>query len=340
MRTLLKSAAGLVCAGALTLTGCSSPWPPGPVGARTANPTRTPGIGASARPTGPPYTPYVSATTAADTDTAGSPAAYNLAFVVADRASCTPQWGGSAAVDDPAVSARIRELTAPGRAVRVSFGGADGTELALACESPSALADAYARALDNADATEADFAVKGANLSDPVSVTRRLEAIAQLQERRDLKVSFSLPALPTGLEPDGVALLESADDHGVDIAAVNVLAMNYGTSYTGDMGDYAITAATAAQAQIGSVFGLSDPDAWQRLAVTVMLGVNDVQGETFTLTDATRFRAFAKQKNLAWLSSWSTFRDHQCTNGAATRSSTTCSGVLQERGAFARALSG
>ncbi|MFF2844806.1 chitinase [Streptomyces sp. NPDC058001] len=318
------------------MTGCSSPWTSGSAPAPSASHAAS----ASAAATGPPYTPYVSATTAADTDTAGSPAAYNLAFVVADMASCTPQWGGTAAVDDPAVSHRIRELTAPGRAVRVSFGGADGTELALACDSASALADAYARALDNADATEADFDIEGTNLTDTTSLARRLEAIAQLQKRRDLKVSFTLPVLPTGLDPDGVALLESANDHGVKIATVNVLAMNYGTSYTGDMGDYAITAATAAQAQLGSVFGLSEPDAWQRLAVTVMLGVNDVAGETFTLADATHFRAFAEKKNLAWLSSWSTFRDRQCTNGTATRSSTTCSGVLQVRGAYARALSG
>jgi hypothetical protein len=73
-----------------------------------------------------------------------------------------------------------------------------------------------------------------------------------------------------------------------------------------------------------------------------MIGVNDVAGETFTLSDATQVRSFAEDKGLAWLSMWSTFRDRQCdtTASAADGASTDCSGVQQQDGAFAQALSG
>jgi hypothetical protein len=78
--------------------------------------------------------------------------------------------------------------------------------------------------------------------------------------------------------------------------------MDYGASFSGDMGQYAIDGATATQAQVKSVLGLSDAAAWQKIAVTPMIGVNDVSTEVFTVADASQLAAFAKAKGLAWLS--------------------------------------
>ena len=64
------------------------------------------------------------------------------------------------------------------------------------------------------------------------------------------------------------------------------MAMDYGSSFSGDMGQYAIDGATATQAQVKSVLGLSDDAAWKKIAVTPMIGVNDVSSETFTVADA------------------------------------------------------
>ncbi|AKZ57420.1 hypothetical protein SAM23877_4375 [Streptomyces ambofaciens ATCC 23877] len=75
------------------------------------------------------------------------------------------------------------------------------------------------------------------------------------------------------------------------------------------------------------------------MALTSMLGVNDVAGETFTLADAAEVRAFAKEKGLAWVSVWAAFRDRRCGEEApATDALTTCSGVEQEDGAFGAAF--
>jgi chitinase len=296
------------------------------------------------------YAPYVSASTAHATDGAGDPSAYNLAFVVADGDSCTPSWGGHTAIGDAAVKSRIQKLSsAEGATVRVSFGGATGNELATTCGSATALAAAYGKALDAAgDATHADFDIEGDTLKDSASVALRAKAIALLQRQRDLDVTFTLPVMPSGLDADGLALLDSANDHGVDVSTVNVMTMNYGETYTGDMGTYALRAARATHTQLRKVFGLSDKAAWRGMALTSMLGVNDIAGETFTLSDAAQVREFAASKGIGWVSLWATFRDVQCASGGskgtakdtAKDAATDCSGVEQSAGAFAEALAG
>ena len=107
------------------------------------------------------------------------------------------------------------------------------------------------------------------------------------------------------------------------------------------MGAYALTSAKAAHTQLRKVFGTSDADAWRGMALTSMLGVNDVAGETFTLADAAEVRSFAEENGIAWVSMWATFRDRQCGDDASADDALTdCSGVEQESGAFAEAFAG
>ncbi|MYS69825.1 hydrolase [Streptomyces sp. SID5926] len=332
MRVHRTATAGCALLFALATAGCAG-QDDGTTDAAPASPS------ASSEPT-TAYAPYVSATTASATDTAGSPTTYNLAFVISSGDDCVPRWNGVQDIDDASVASRVEKLRESGATVRVSFGGASGTELAAACGNASALAAAYGTALDAAGSTQADFDVEGDALTDADSVALRSEAIALLQEQRDdLDVSFTLPVMPTGLDTDGLALLASANDHGVRVSAVNLMTMNYGESYAADMGDYALASAKAAHSQLRKVFGTSDADAWRGMALTSMLGVNDVAGETFTLADAAEVRAFAEEKGIAWVSMWAAFRDVQCAEDAsATDALTTCSGVAQEDGAFGTAF--
>ncbi|MFB7652009.1 MULTISPECIES: chitinase [unclassified Streptomyces] len=333
MRAHRKAAAGCALLLALATTGCAGQ--DGTTDAAGAAPS-----GSSAP--GTAYAPYVSATTASANDTAGDPATYNLAFVLSSGDDCVPRWNGVQDIDDASATARVAKLTESGATVRVSFGGASGTELAAACDNASDLARAYGEALDAAGATRADFDIEGDELTDAGSVALRSQAIALLQEERsDLEVSFTLPVMPSGLDSDSLALLASANDHGVRVGAVNLMTMNYGESYTGDMGDYALASARAAHAQLREVFGTSDAEAWQGMALTSMLGVNDVAGETFTLADAAEVRAFAAEKGIAWVSVWASFRDQPCADDTGTDDAATdCSGVTQEAGAFGAAFGG
>ncbi|MGX4690495.1 chitinase [Streptomyces sp. JNUCC 63] len=333
MRSLLKPAAGLACLSALAAAGCSSGF-----GDTSDAAPKVP-----ERTAGTSYAPYVSATTASGSDSAGSPETYNLAFVISDGDGCAPKWDGMYALDNAEVASRISRLKKSGGTLRVSFGGADGKELAATCENVSALADAYGKALDAVGSAQADFDIEGDELTDSASVALRSRAIARLQkERPGLEVTFTLPVMPSGLDSHGLALLESANQHDVQVSTVNLMTMNYAESHTGDMGDYAITAAEAAHTQLKKVFALSDTAAWRGMALTSMIGANDIAGETFTLSDAAQVRSFAEKKRIAWVSMWSAFRDQQCEKGSSSRgdAATNCSGVTQKPGAFGQAFGG
>ncbi|GDY65388.1 hypothetical protein SAV14893_047810 [Streptomyces avermitilis] len=263
---------------------------------------------------------------------------YNLAFIT-DGGGCTPKWGGVTDLGSDGVAAQIGDLRAKGGDVRVSFGGASGSELATTCSSADALATAYEKVVNAFKLTKVDFDVEGGALPNTAANTRRAQAIAKLEKAHPgLDVSYTLPVMPEGLTQDGVNLLADAKSNGVSINTVNIMAMDYGPAYSGDMGTYAEQAATATQAQVKSVLGLSDSAAWKAVAVTPMLGVNDVASEIFKVDDATQLVNFAKSKGLGWLSMWSATRDKQCAGGAKPSADATCSSIVQDANAFSKAL--
>ncbi|NNN35810.1 sugar hydrolase [Streptomyces sp. S3(2020)] len=329
----------------------ATPEPSGrPTQTATATPTATPTATASpststgtGTTTSAGFAPYVDTSLYPAFDLVATAAAtgvkdYNLAFVT-DGGGCTPKWGGVTDLASDAVAAQIGTLRAKGGDVRVSFGGAAGSELATTCSSATALATAYEKVVAAYDLTKVDFDVEGGALPDTAANTRRAQAIAELQkDHPDLDVSFTLPVMPEGLTQAGVDLLADARKNGVDIATVNIMAMDYGPAYSGDMGTYAEQAATATQAQVKSVLGLSDSAAWKAVAVTPMIGVNDVTTEIFKVDDATQLVDFAKSKGLGWLSMWSATRDKQCSGGAKNYADATCSSIVQDAHAFSKAF--
>ncbi|MEV1078670.1 cellulose binding domain-containing protein [Streptomyces sp. NPDC050211] len=328
-----------------TSTPTQSPTP-------TAKPTQTATATASPSPSqstgdgttaGSGFAPYVDTSLYPAFDLVGTAEAtgvkdYNLAFIT-DGGGCTPKWGGVSDLASDAVAAQIGDLRAKGGDVRVSFGGAAGSELATTCSSADALATAYGKVVDAYKLTKVDFDVEGGALPDKAANTRRAQAIAKLQQAHpDLDVSFTLPVMPEGLTQPGVDLLSDAKQNGVDINTVNIMAMDYGPAYSDDMGTYAEQAATATQAQVKSVLGLSDSAAWKTVAVTPMIGVNDVVTEIFKVDDATQLVNFAKSKGLGWLSMWSATRDKQCPGGTKPAADATCSSIIQDEHAFSKAF--
>ncbi|MFG2285201.1 chitinase [Streptomyces sp. NPDC048595] len=254
---------------------------------------------------------------------------FHLAFVTSGG-GCTPKWGGTGELGDNPVARQIPKLRKAGGDVRVSFGGANGSELGLACGSADELAAAYGKVIDRFKLTKVDFDIEGGALPDTAANTRRAQAIAQLQKKHPgLDVSFTLPVMPEGLTQDGVNLVADAKKNGVKVSAVNIMAMDYGPSYDGDMGTYAVKAATATQGQLKKALGLRDAAAWKAVAVTPMIGVNDVQKEVFKVEDAAQLVKFAKDKHLGWLSMWSSTRDQACQGGPSPSAQPTCSSIEQ-----------
>ncbi|MCB5910330.1 chitinase [Streptomyces pinistramenti] len=280
------------------------------------------------------FAPYVDTSLSPAYDLAGTARKtgvkhFTLAFITSGG-GCDPKWGGGGALDGNPVARQIPGLRAAGGDVRVSFGGANGSELGLTCDSADALAAAYGKVIDQFKLTAVDFDIEGGALPNTEANTRRAQAIARLQKSHPgLDVSFTLPVMPEGLTQDGVNLVADAKKNGVKVSTVNVMAMDYGASYDGDMGTYATQAATATQAQLKKALGLDDAAAWKAVAVTPMIGVNDVQSETFTVDDAAQLVAFAKEKHLGALSMWSSARDKACEGGAQNSAQPTCSSIEQ-----------
>ena len=343
--------------------GTATPEPTGrpTTSSPTPTPTATPTATATVKPTPTPtptaspsqstgttaaggFAPYVDTSLYPAFDLLGNVTAtgvknYNLAFIT-DGGGCTPKWGGVTDLASDGVASQIGALRAKGGDVRVSFGGASGSELATTCGSASALATAYGKVVDAYGLTKVDFDIEGGALPNTAANTIRAQAIAKLQQQHpNLDVSYTLPVMPEGLTQDGVNLLSNAKSNGVKIGTVNIMAMDYGPAYSGDMGTYSEQAATATQAQVKSVLGLSESAAWKAVAVTPMIGVNDVSSEVFKVDDATRLVAFAKAKGLGGISMWSATRDKQCAGGAKPTADATCSSIVQAPSAFSKAFS-
>ncbi|MQS12434.1 sugar hydrolase [Streptomyces kaniharaensis] len=337
-----------------TATVTTKPDPTSPAPTLTPTPTATPtatGVPVPPAGAGAGFAPYVDTSLYPPYDLVATAEAtgvkhFTLAFVVSGG-GCTPKWGGVSDLSTDAVAVQIGALRAIGGDVRVSFGGANGTELAVACSSAADLAAVYQKAVDAYGLTKLDFDVEGGAIADSAANTRRAQAIAQLQKNaaakgKALDVSFTLPALPSGLTQDGVNLVADAKRGGVAIGAVNIMAMDYGDGVApnpqGRMGTYAIAAATATQAQVKSVLGVDDAAAWRKVAVTPMIGVNDVATEVFTVADAKQLADFAAGKHLAWLAMWSGTRDKACAGGAKAYADATCSSIVQQPLDFTRTL--
>ncbi|HEY5296431.1 MAG TPA: chitinase [Verrucomicrobiae bacterium] len=248
-----------------------------------------------------------------------------------------PAWGGYTAysVASGWRLSDINQFRALGGDVVLSFGGQSGTELAGYITNTVKLQQAYQSAIDVYNATRIDFDIEGSWAADLPSINRRSPVIAALQTNavangKTLEVSFTLQVQPSGLDPNGIYILQSAVSNGVAISTVNIMAMDYYGSWdtptpAGKMGEYAIMAATNLFNQLKSIYqtaGISKTDAqlWQMIGVTPMIGVNDDAQEIFDQAAATQLMGFAISTNIGMIGFWSLNRDQPGDSGVTQTS--------------------
>ena len=295
------------------------------------------------------FAPYIDTTlppTLAFEDPATNPAReVVLGFVVADPTSaCTPSWGAAYSLDqassDLELDRRVTQFRSAGGDVMISFGGQRNTELAVACQDPNALANAYETVINRYQADVVDFDVEGAAVSDPASLDRRAQAVAEAQKSakvdgRTLVVWLTVPVARDGLDADAQLAVKDMLAAGVDLGGVNLMTMDFGATGQPEA-NAVVSALDAGHNQLMSIYqserlGLTAKLAWSKLGATVMIGQNDMSGEQFTLTDADTLTTFAQQNGLARVSLWSENRDLQCGSSFARVGvlSDTCSGIAQ-----------
>ncbi len=333
-----RGVAVLALTSALLTGGCGFVVPDSPD--RPAQPPSLPVAGSDA------FAPYIDVGVGEPADP--GPVAWdhrikhvNLGFIT-DHGGCTPQWGGVNTLHDRATDGRLASLRSIGVEQRISFGGAAGTELAAGCADADALARAYQQVIDAYGVTRIDFDLEAQTLSDPIAVERRNQAIRKLQDAaraqgHPLDVSYTLPGTPTGLDLPAEQAVRGAAAAGVQLTAVNLLAMDYGGGVTGNLGRPAVDSANALRAQLGTIWPAeSDAALWKKVAVTVMPGRNDDPAEVFDLTDARGLADFAQRQHLGWLSLWSLSRDAPCAEEHHDQE--TCSGIGQAPYEFSQIL--
>jgi hypothetical protein len=268
-----------------------------------------------------------------DMATASGLRGFTLAFITAS--GCRAMWFNAYDPRQGWARDQIDAIRARGGDVTVSFGGATGIELAQACSTVDALFTEYDAVVRAYALTHIDLDIEGAATAEPASVARRSAALARLQQTHPtLRVSLTLPVLPEGLTADGLTVVRSARDAGVNVDVVNVMAMDYYRDV--DYGDAAVLAANSVFAQLRTLYpGRTDAALWRMVGVTPMLGVND-DNRVYNQADARQLVAFAQGRHLGRLAFWEMTRDRNACIGALYR----CTNIPQSPYEFSRIFAG
>jgi chitinase len=235
------------------------------------------------------------------------------------------RWGEG--IDTEAFARRqVAAFVAAGRGYIVSTGGEAGI---FSCDSDEAFARFFAR-YDSPRLLGLDFDIEGRQTPAQIdALVRRLKAL----RRPGLRISFTLAthAADDGsgqsLNALGREVLQAVRRHGLDEAVFNLMVMNYGPPEPrhcvrrDGRCDMAASALQAAH-NVHRLHGVP----YRRIALTPMLGENDVAGNVFTLDDARVVARAARQLGLAGLHHWSLGRDRSCAAGSA-RVSPVCHGL-------------
>ena len=238
-----------------------------------------------------------------------------LSFVTGECGS--ERWGDT---DGAAfAAAQLPRLEAAGRRYMVATGGALGI---FTCATDTAM-DQFVARYDSRLLIGLDFDIEGAQTAAQIdSLAARM---ARLQQQRPaLRLMFTLATFAASdgsgrsLNATGLQVLDAMRRHGLD-AIINLMVMNYGAASPAvcvpqalpgrgcDMGASALQAVQ----NLHRVHRVP----YDRIAVTPMLGENDVAQNVFTPADAMLLARAAAHLGLAGVHHWSLDRDQPCPPG-------------------------
>jgi chitinase len=238
------------------------------------------------------------------------------------------------------VARNVAAFVKAGRPYIISTGGA---EHMFTCASAAGMERFLAR-YDSAQLVGVDFDIE--DKQTPAQVDALMVAIKDAQKRRpQLRYSFTLATVAASdgsqasLNPLGESILAAIRRHGLQAAVFNLMVMDYGPASTKacvlkdgvcDMGASSLQAARNVHAKYGIPY--------ERIALTAMIGMNDVVSNVFSVTDARTMVEGARNLKLAGVHYWSLGRDKPC-DKPVTAASDSCSGVDAAAGAFDAILS-
>jgi chitinase len=231
---------------------------------------------------------------------------YTIAFIIADKQH-NPAWDGRIPMEQNWYADQINTIRGRGGDLIVSFGGAGGTELAIAETNVAVLESKYQSVIDQYKLTWLDFDIEGHALAQKNANERRNAVLARLQVKNPgLTITYTLPVDPNGISDESRQLLTDAKTKGIKVHSVNVMTMDFGAHFSQGkrMSDVSIASAIKAHEQCQSI----DPAI--QIGLTAMIGQNDERGEIFTQEDARALTKWAEaQPWVCTLSFWASNRD-------------------------------
>src|SRR5690348_4214044 len=214
---------------------------------------------------------------------------FRLAFLQTAKAgSCALTWNGTKTqpAPGPHYQGQLAALRRLAGDVMPTFGGfsADSTktEIADSCTSVSQIAADYEAVIKGYRVTRLDMDVEVNSLDNKAGIDRRNKAIALTEAwaKRTgwpLKVEYTLPVEPGGLEANTVHVLQNAIANGARVDTVNIMTFDYYLAKEPkplDMGGLAITAATNVHRQLAALYpGRSASKLWAMEGITILPGI-------------------------------------------------------------------
>jgi hypothetical protein len=250
--------------------------------------------------------------------------AITLAFATGTCGSET--WGGVSGAGWAAEN--IPQLQDADLNYVVSTGGEAGT---FSCDSTADM-EAFIARYASPNLVGIDFDIEGGQTESQIQDLVNAAAGAQ-SEYPNLQFSFTLATLAAsdgsygGVNSLGNEVVEAVLGSSLKNYVINLMTMDYGSpsssvcvvvSGSCEMGQSAIQAVENLEHTYGIQAG--------KIAVTPMIGMNDVSSETFTPADVDTLTAYAASNGLAGLHLWSLDRDTPCAT-TTTYASPTCNSV-------------
>ncbi|KAM9986684.1 hypothetical protein ACTFIY_011084 [Dictyostelium cf. discoideum] len=218
----------------------------------------------------------------------------------------TPCWAAQPTMTMDWALPLAKEIQEKGKKVIVSFGGASNQDISTKF-TVEELIQTYDTVITDYTAYGLDFDLENGLFNDK-NIALALKSIQS--KYPTLLISLTLPTLPTGLTPKGLESVNAFKDQGLNFI-VNGMAMDYYMEeWREKMGEAAIQCVTSIKNQLKTVYpSLSDSEAYGKVAITPMIGLND-DLSMFTIDDAAKTSTFAKSNSIGFTSSWDLNRDN------------------------------
>ena len=217
------------------------------------------------------------------------------------------------------IKTSIRELRALGGDAAVSFGGLNTGAFWETTQDEDILYNAYLEVIQGYGFTRVDFDVEAAAM-DYTKNLANAKAVKRLQDTTGVEVVLTLPVMNTGLISTGLNVLQAYLEAGVDLTAVNIMTMCYGSSVP-DYAQGSLDAVDNTMRQLQNYYQqfagitLTEEEAYGKLGTTPSIGFESEAHPYFTTSMFNKVVNHAREKGLAMVSYWSMNRDAKIDNG-------------------------